>query len=242
MLAHPAKSVFSSALTTSRSWFWQLRQLCLQYGLPHPSCWLRSQPNKLEVKTTVKTAVLAYWHAKLSSEAESLSSLRYLETRYLSLNKCHPLFSTCGSSYWDIEKAISSGRGRLESLKRHWTPWNKEGFCTLPECWRTSVSHQGTIEAFLLSCPFLTLTRQFLVTYIQSVITTNSHLAEVISECLKLNEVQFWLDCSVMAPVISSVQIDSDILIRLFEITRNYCFGLYRSRRKLQLEIDMMPK
>ena len=65
--------------------------------------------------------VLQYWLALLRTQASSLPSLRYLRTEYLGLTRCHPIFTTCGSSPWEVEKATTqarllSGRYRMEAL------------------------------------------------------------------------------------------------------------------------------
>ena len=46
ILANHARNIFSSC-SSPKSWFWKVRQLCLEYGLPHPSDWLQSQYYKL---------------------------------------------------------------------------------------------------------------------------------------------------------------------------------------------------
>ena len=51
ILAIRAREIFSSALVSSKSWFWKLRQICLQVGVPHPLEWLSSRPSKLQVKS-----------------------------------------------------------------------------------------------------------------------------------------------------------------------------------------------
>jgi len=63
---------------------------CLQYGLPPPSTWLSAQPTKLQVKFLAKDAVLRYWLQQFRAQADSLPSLKYLQTRYMGLTKCHP--------------------------------------------------------------------------------------------------------------------------------------------------------
>ena len=40
-----------SLIFASKSWFWKLRQICLQVGVPHPLEWLSSRPSKLQVKS-----------------------------------------------------------------------------------------------------------------------------------------------------------------------------------------------
>ena len=86
-----------------------------------------------------RAAVLQHTLDKMRSKADTLPSLQYLRTRFLGLTKCHPLFSSCRSSPWELEKAttqarILSGRFRVEALTGHWVPWNREGMCSLPEC------------------------------------------------------------------------------------------------------------
>ena len=240
ILAKRAISIFSSASPSTKSWFWKLRNLCLQYGLPHPAAWLSSKPTKLQVKTMSRTAVLQFWLDKLRTKTSTLSSLQYLKTGFLGLTKSHPLFRTCSSSPREVEKATSqarllSGRFRVEALSGHWTPWNKEGLCTLPECWETENSHKGTVEAFLMSCPSLSSTRDAMDTYCRSYITNRCpDLLPLLQKCLELDPVQFLLDCSTMAPVISAAQADGEcVLFPLFKISRNYCHGLYTARVNL---------
>ena len=236
ILAIRARDVFSSAHAISKSWFWRLRQLCLQYGLPHPLTWLSSRPSKHQVKSATKAAVHQYWLRQLRCKADTLSSLQYLRTKYLSLSRPHPIFWSCGSSPWEVEKGTAqarllSGRSRLEALSSHWVPWNKGGLCTLPMCWGTEDSHRGTVEDFLLSCPSLFATRQALHQSNLSYLSANPNLETLANTCLESDPVQFWLDCSTMAPIISAVQREGEsLLFGLFKMTRNYCHGLWKAR------------
>ena len=139
ILAARARAIYSSASPSTKSWFWKVRELCLQYNLPHPIEWLSGRPNKSQVKSMTRAAVLQHTLDKMRSKADTLPSLQYLRTRFLGLTKCHPLFRSCRSSPWELEKAttqarILSGRFRVEALTGHWVPWNREGMCSLPEC------------------------------------------------------------------------------------------------------------
>ena len=187
-----------------------------------------------------RSAVLQVTLNKMRSKADSLPSLHYLKTGFLGLTNCHPLFRTCSSSPWEVEKATSqarllSGRFRVEALSGHWVPWNREGLCTLPECWATDNAHKGTVESFLMSCPSLSSTRDAMDTYCSSYINTNyPHLLPLLEICMEIDPVQFLLDCSTMAPVISAVQADGEcVMFPLFKISRNYCHGLYKARVNL---------
>ena len=239
ILAAHARNILASSSLSSRSWFWKLRQLCLQYGVPHPLTWLDSRPSKLQVKAMVRPAVLQYWRARLQSKADSLRSLGYLRTRFMSLTRSHPLFLSCGSSPWEVEKAVTqsrllSGRFRLEALSGHWTPGNRAGLCSLPECWATPASHKGTVEAFLLTCPSLSATRAELAIVSFMCMPDHPHLEEVVTMCLAVNPVQFWLDCSTMHTVIKALQSFGEIVLqKLFRLTRNYCHRLHVNRMKI---------
>ena len=242
ILAKHALHVFSSGSPSSKSWFWRLRTLCMQYGLPHPISWLSSKPTKLQVKKTAKSGVLQYWLGTLRTKASSLPSLKYLKIEYLGLTKCHPIFTSCGSSPWEVEKATSqarllSGRYRVEALSGHWTPWNRDGLCTLPECWQTEASHRGTVEAMLLSCPSLSTYRADLMQFCLTFLSRFPKLTCLAKICLELDPVQFWLDCSTMWPVISAKQSEGEwLLYPLFKVTRNYCHVLHSARVSLLSE------
>ena len=217
-----------------------MRTLSIQYQLPHPLHWLDSPPEKAYFNKVVKNALLSFWRKTLSKEAESLSSLKYLKPNYISLINCHPIFSTCGSSTLEVEKAIIqarllSGRYQFERLQRHFTnSSNTLGLCSLSNCWNTEQSHDGDIENFLISCPSLSPQRAILEQHKENFCQEFPHFRELIQTCLSQNKVQFLLDCSVMGPVISEVQLSGFQTLReLFKLTRNYCFNLHKARSRL---------
>lgn len=125
----------------------------------------------------------------------------------------------------------------MESLTGHWVPGNREGdgFCTLPDCWGTSAAHKGTVECLLLSCPSLSMTREALTEYSLTFLQAYPLLLPLVLECLALDPVQFWLDCSTMPGVISSVQEgnEENVLFVLLKLTRNYCHDLHKARHSL---------
>ena len=231
-----ANNFYSSATYNPKSWFGLVRKLCLQYGLPHPSEWLSYQPSKNQVKRITKSAVLQFWLDKLRNQAATLPSLQYLITEYLGLTRCHAIFWTCGSSPWELEKATTqarflSGRYRVEALSGHWVPWNKDGMCTLPECWRTERAHKGTLESLLLSCPSLSPTRDSLLEFQSNFFLTHPDLLPLVTECLLSDPVQFWVDCSTLSAVIRAVQESGvNVLSKLFKLTRNYCHSIHKKR------------
>ena len=126
---------------------------------------------------------------------------------------------------------LLSGRYRVEALSGHWTPWNKEGMCLLPACWKTPSSHLGTVKAFLLSCASLSHTTNALEHLTVQFFQKNNILQTLVPECLQNDPVQFYLDCSTMPAVISTVQEHGEALLAsLFKLTRNYCHVLLKAR------------
>ena len=60
------------------------------------------------------------------------------------------------------------------------------------------------------------------------------HLLSLVMQCLEADPVQFLLDSSVMAPVITAHQAEGEsVLYAMFKITRNFCHGLYKARVSL---------
>ena len=155
------------------------------------------------------------------------------------MTKCHPIFTTCGASPWEVEKATTqarflSGRYRVEALSGHWVPWNREGLCSLPACWGSAANHKGTVESLLLSCPALSATRADLMQHCWSFLDRFPQMFTLATTCMAMDPVQFLLDCSTMGPVITAVQRGGEgVLNPLFKVTRNYCHVLHNARVSL---------
>ena len=94
-----AADLLSSSLST-KSWFHQIRSLCIRYHLPDPLHLLEDPLPKAPFKLLVKKQVLNYWEEALRSEAEDprYTSLSYFKPRFMSLSSPHPLWTTAGSS------------------------------------------------------------------------------------------------------------------------------------------------
>ena len=241
VLTQFAHHIYSSTSPSVNSFFWKVRSICLQYSLPHPLSWLTTKPSKESVRTMGRASVLQYWLNKLRLEAAELSSLRYLRPNFLCLTKCHPILRYCSSSKWEVEKAtitirLLSGRYRLESLTRHFSPLsNRDGFCVLDRCWKTESEHKGDIESFLTSCESLAHTRNTLVDSIHKTLLSSYHrLLPLVQELLQSSPVQFFLDCSTLPQVIREVQLYGEESLRvLLKLTRNYCFSLHKTRQSI---------
>ena len=170
-----------------------------------------------------------------------MTSLKYFHPAYMSLSQTHPLFTSCGSSPYEISKAVVqarylSGRARVESLTKHWDKANKAGTC--PLC-RSIQPTEGTIEHVLLSggCPALVDARLSMMSLIQAYLVSHPYLFPIFQSLWGKDDVQtmqFLLDCSAISSVRQLVQ-DSEkpILRDLFYLTRSYVFKLFVTRRRL---------
>ena len=130
-----ARNILITAKTTSKSWFCQLRDICLKYQLPNPLSILENPPQKESFKRLIKSHVVDYWEQTLRGEASLLPSIPNFKPEFMSLKKPHPIWATAGSSTYEVSKAIQqarflSGRYRSESLMKHWNNKNKQGYCT----------------------------------------------------------------------------------------------------------------
>ena len=243
ILAKHARDVFASARPSSKSWFLEIQRISLKYLLPHPITFLQNPPSKAAFKKLVKSAVTDYWEQKLRGQALFLrdKSLKYFIPEYMSLSSTHPIYSTCGSSPYEVSKAVIqarflSGRARVESLTKHWDMTNKDGICQLCQMIRPL---PGTIEHLLLSggCPALVDARLSMLSMFQAYMVPRPYLLPIVDELFGKDEtttMQFLLDCSVLPLIIRlSQQSENPVLHDIFYLTRTYVFKLFVTRRRL---------
>ena len=245
MLAHHARYVLPRLKPRSKSWFLQIQNLCLQYDLPHPITFLDNPHSKITFKNLTKSKVIDYWEKQLRAEASHLDSLQYFHPQYMSLSTSHPLFSTCNNSPYQATKAVIqsrylSGRARVESLTKHWTPSNPEGICQL--CADINPT-PGNLEHLLLSggCPALADARLSMLSFMQAYMVSRPYLLPLFKVCWDKDPtltMQFLLDCSVIPAVISLNQETSGVILHdVFYLTRTYIFKVHITRRRLLLKI-----
>ena len=228
----------STAKTTSGSWFLQIRELCLKYDLPTPLNLLQYPPTKERFKSLVRSKVIDHWETNLRTEAEMLrsSSLKYFKAEYMSLCHPHPIWTTCGSNSFEVNKAIVqakmlSGRYVTDKLSRHWSH-NKSGICCLPGC---SGQETGSLEHLMLFCPALSTTRSSLLDLSLSVASESNLISDIILSAINEPSVeirmQFLLDCSSI-PAVQRLKQSSNhhFISRLFYLTRTWCYSIHRAR------------
>ena len=232
-----AENILTCVKSSSKSWFHLVRDICLLYELPHPLTILKEKPAKKSFKKEVKAKVVSYWEIKLRGETSLLPSLKYFHPEYINLTKPHPIWSTAGSSAYEISKAVQqarflSGRYKSESLTKHWSSSNREGYCRVS---LTCQNQPETVEHILVHCVAYSECRRRLCSLWLS--TENRVAHELVREALGSDSeylVQFLLDCSVLPQVISATQSHgSEILSILFYLTRSWCFSIHRQRMKI---------
>ena len=161
ILHRHAVNLFTARTISPKSWFHQIRNHCIHYGLPHPIDFLSYPLDKLKFKRLVKKKIIDYWECKLRGEAENLTSLTFFSPQFMSLTKPHPLFTLAGNSPAKVTMATTqalmlSGRYRFDALARHWSS-QISGFCTLsPTC----SNHLEDIVHVLKTCTALSPTRR----------------------------------------------------------------------------------
>ena len=220
------------------SWFFQIRDLCLEYGLPNPLDLLSDPPSKSSFNHKIKSLVIDHWERKLRLEAAGLDSLLFFNPKYMSLTSPHPIWSTCGSNPFEVHKAsftvkMLAGRYLTDMLQRHWTP-NRSGSCLLPGCahFRTP----GTLQHLLLYCPSLAEKRQKLLHLAKRISSEHEALGSVLghyfSETVNPTEtMQLLLDCTVIPTIVNIVQIyGTSIRDRLLYFGRTWCYNIHRER------------
>ena len=231
-----AVQVLMTSPPTAKSWFIQIRNLLLQYNLPHPLLLLYQPPVKEAYKKLVKSRVLDYWETKLRSESSYLPSLSYFHPQYLSLSNPHRLWTTAGNNLYEVSKAkiqllFLSSQYPCGQRTRHWSSDN-EGYCSFPIC--KSAKQLETREHILLECPAYINTRLSLISSSLKTHHPAVHtlfLTHLFSNSRKMT--QFLLDPSGVAEVIKSAQLHgSEIYNASFYIGRTWCFSHHRERSK----------
>jgi hypothetical protein len=128
-LHHKAQHVLLTSSSVGNSWFIQVRNLFLQYSLPHPLLFLSNPPQKEVFKKLVKSKVTDYWENKLRMEASFLPSLEYFHPEFMSLSTPHKLLTSAGSKSYEVAKAriqllFLANQYPSSKNTRHWSTQN----------------------------------------------------------------------------------------------------------------------
>ena len=230
-----ARHVLITAKQNCSSWFTQIKNLCLQYGLPHPLTFLDTPLPKLKFKKIIKSKVVDYWEQKLRTEASPLTSLSYFKPEYMSLCRPHPIWCTAGSNPYEISKAVVqskmlSGRYRTRQLSSNWSE-SGDSRCPSSSC----TAEVESLEHLLLHCPAYSITRSNVVKKWKS--SENPVIAQLANNALELSSkylMQIILDATVLTDVVSAVKASGfEILSPLLNLTRTWCYSIHTERLKL---------
>ena len=226
--------VLSSLPKSSHSWFHQVKDLCLQYCLPHPLELLEHPVKKSHFKKLVKLKVTEYWQHVLAEECSSLSSLRYFCPQKASLSFPHPMWTTTVGNCFESSKSavlarMVSGRYRTERMCRFWSS-NRNGYCLLETCHNVFED----LEHMLISCPALEDTRIKLHRLCSSETVHCPPLHQFVLCILSSPpsiQTKFILDSSSFPEVISLRQtFGNEILERIMYLTRTWAFTIHKHR------------
>ena len=150
-----AQYMLKAANSSSKSWFFQIRDICLLYKLPHPLTLLASDFGKSAFKAMSKKNIRIYWKARLTTDVEEMNSksLCYFQPSICTVVKPHLLWEFSKHHPFESSKAMVvakmiSGRYRTDSLQRHWSD-NCEGYCLAPSCNKII----GDLVHMMVNCP-----------------------------------------------------------------------------------------
>ena len=237
ILHHHALNFFSFTTVCRRSWFDQIRRWCLMYGLPHPSSLLSLPPDRLAYKKLIKSKVTDYWEQVLRAESESLKSLAFFNTNFLSLSSISPLLCSAGHSPFEVVKALVqmwmvSGRYGCGSLLRHWSNQN-DGLCQLsPNC-----NNLENVSHILQRCVALSPTRQKLLQFTRRYcLKLPRDLQDLILMNFELSNPRlcnFLLESYSQPEVIHLAQeLGNDVYHHCLHISCTWVYALHRERLK----------
>ena len=238
ILHNHAIDVLTVSKRSPKSWFNQIRSLCLTYSLPHPLTLLEVPETKIKFKKMVKKQVIDFWEQKLRETASNLPSLEFFHPQFMSLTTTHPVITTAGSSPYRVNMStvqclMMSGRYRSEALCSHWSQSGSKA-CTAPSCQGLGITED--LSHILAFCGSLNPTRNKLADFTVNFLRKLNHPAAsklIQIFCLPSNPsfCQFLVDCSSIPEVISAFQeFGPEVHQHLFHVTRVWCYCLHRDR------------
>ena len=129
-----------------------------------------------------------------------------------------------------VQLRMLSGRYRVGSLLRHFST-EHSGLCEL-----CGLEAEDIVHLLVPRCPKLLERRSLLIEYTEGALRESQVCLNIFKNILESSQeqqVQFFLDCSVIPEVIQAAQTDNSILTLLFRTTRTWCYSLHRTRLKI---------
>ena len=230
-----AKYILTTSSDSSKSWFFHIRSLTFQYGLPHPLVLLENPQSKYSFKKLVSSKVMDFWEQKLRLSSIPLKSLRYFHPNFMSLKTPHPLWTSCGDNSFEISKAIIqakflSGRYRTDSLLSHFEE------SVNPQCSLCKQQVTGSLEHLLVLCDSLLQCRSKQFESLEKCSKSSEVSKKIINETYNksiTHFVQLLVDCTTMPLVLEAKKIEPNILNEILKFARTWCFNVHINRMKL---------
>ena len=232
-----ARHVLVAGKSSARSWFHQIRQLCLLYELDHPILLLDNPPPKTSFKSLIKERIITHWENILREEAASLPSLKYFVTENACLSSPHLIWTTATTTSHETRKAtilsrMASGRFRSEYMARHWSG-DVNGYCKADTC--TEVV--GNLEHLLLHCPALSSVRTRLwdMFFEQSVQYPALYtFLQKLEKSPPQSKLQFILDPTAFNEILEIWNLfGQSVINHIYYLTRTYAYYIYRQKQIL---------
>jgi hypothetical protein len=207
---------------SSKSWFVYADGICDQYGLPslHQLC--VTPPDKSAWKRLVTSTVLGYWHAELLNDAQTKSTLQFVNLNITPpFSRPHAVWDGVDSNVTDVRRATLKTRlltGRL-TLQANRATYSKHTVsATCPLCHQAPEDRQH----FLLACSTLDTTRQPIIRNILRDIPSLSNLEspELFQVILDSSHTQV-NDCVVGGPLRAVLERHSRTLITKLYVKRH---------------------
>ena len=225
-------AIKNCTLPPKESWFSSLAITCNKYGLPSPLEILTHPPPKIAFKKQVKTAVIAYWTARLRNKAETMSSLDYLRVSHIPLGRGpHPIWLSCISPN-DTRPAVIQAKmlvGIYRSCyrERHWC--NTSGKCKLQGC----ENPRGDVLHMFTSCSFLANVVNAACHSVLYQLESFPHHRAIFSSKLESSPIdffQFLLDPSSDRDVLALRYPKKETNIILFRASRSVIWPVHKAR------------
>ncbi|CAC5424698.1 unnamed protein product [Mytilus coruscus] len=148
----------------SHSWFIEIKEICLKYGITDLYDYLNSPLSKLQWKKLVKSKIYAYWTSKIIDKSKGYSTLKFMDHKY-NTGTVHPLAISVRANLKDIRKIpvrlkIATGNYILQTHKASFSKRHISSICKL--CSKTN----ETVEHFILLCEKLEETKKPLMSKI----------------------------------------------------------------------------
>ena len=121
---------------TSKSWFIGLREILYKYSLPTAQELLDNPPEKLAWKIMVRRHVNEHWKKEIIQEAETKSTLKFLNKALYAPGKVHPIWTQCKHNSNSLLKAyaqvkLTCGSYVLQSVRAKFNQFQVSKLCPL---------------------------------------------------------------------------------------------------------------